>query len=121
MAEDNRESGRPQSGVVNIPSGNSDLHTVVELRDEETLSVSEMSIEYAGGASNEAVVEIHDEPSSTNNGNESEMIDKFHVSPGDTVNPDMVWSDVEEDVLVTTDGNLDGEITVTVGGYKVTG
>lgn len=121
MAEDSRDSGRPHSGVQIIPSNDANLHTVIELRDEETLAIDEISVEYDEAGSVEAIVEIHDEPSTTTNGNEDELLDKFHIGPGETINPDMVWSDIEDDVLVTTDGNLDAEIVVTVGGYKVTG
>ena len=120
MTEDSRKSGVPSGDVQIIPSGDGGLHTAVDLRNEETLSIAEIEVQYEASGTNEAVVELHDEPDSTTGGNEDNLIEKFHISPGETINPDMVWPDVENDVLVTTAGNLDAEIVVTIGGYLTT-
>lgn len=121
MTEDNRSSSRPDTGTVDIAGSNSDNHTLIQLRDEETLSLKELTIHYDASGGNEAVVELYDNDSSTNSGNEDDRVYKAHISPGDDLNPDMVFRDIENDLLVTTSGNQNAEITVNAGGYKITG
>lgn len=121
MTEDPRHSRRPVSGTADIPSANSSNHAVVDIDDEQTMSIEELRIDYDDGATTDAVVEIYDDESSTTSGNESGLLDKFRLSPSDNRNPDIVYRDVEKDIIVTTGGNQDGVITVTVGGYIVAG
>ena len=121
MTEDSRESGRRVSSTVDVASGDGSLFTALSLRDEETLSLEEIKVEYASSGSVAEVLEVYDEPEAITPGDEEDRVEKFHTQPGDRINPDMVYEDVENDVLVTTDGNQDAEITVTVGGYIVTG
>ena len=121
MVEDKRESGRADSNVAEIPSGDDTLFTPASLRREERFSIEELKIEYSGDGSTSAVLMLYDEPSDTTSGNEEDLIDKFYIEAGDRINPDMVWAEVEDDLIVTTEGNQDAEITVTVGGFLVTG
>lgn len=121
MAKDSRSSARKDTGTVDIPSGNSDNHTVLELESEETLSLEDVHISYDNAGGSEAVVELYDNDSSTTSGNEDDRVFKTHISPGDEINPDMVFRDIETDLIATTAGNQNDEITVNAGGYKVTG
>ncbi len=121
MAEDTRGSRQRRSETIDIPSGDPDLHTAINIRDEQIMSVEEIRVEYDNGGSSSAIVEVYDEDEDVIPGEQDDMIDKFRVQPGDRRNPDMVWQDAEEDVLVRADGGQDAEITVTVGGYIVSG
>lgn len=121
MTEDSRESGRPDSGVATVPGGDATLFFPLSLRTEETFSPQEIKVEYDDGGGTPAVLEIYDEPSNINQGDESDLVDRFYINSGDRLNPDMVYRDIEDDLVVTTDGNQDAEVTVTVGGYIVTG
>lgn len=121
MAEDSRESGRPDSGVATVPGGDGTLFFPLSLRGEETLSPQEIKIEYDSAGTTATVLEVYDEPSDTVQGDESDLVDRFYLNAGDRINSDMVYRDIEDDVVVTTDGSQDAEITVTVGGYIVTG
>ena len=121
MVEDKRSSGRADSNVAEIPGGDGTLFFPASLRAEERLSIEEIKVEYSGSGTTATVVELYDEPSDITGGDEEDLIDKFYVESGDRINPDMVWAEVEDDLVVTADGNQDAEITVTVGGFLVTG
>ena len=121
MVDDSRESGRADSNVAEIPSADGTLFFPASLRAEERFSIEEVKIEYSSGGSTDSLVEIYDEPSDTQSGDEEDLVDKFYISPGDRINPDMVWAEIEDDLIVTTDGSQDGEVVVTIGGFLVTG
>lgn len=121
MTEDSRSSSRPDGDTATVPSGDGGIHVALSLRDEETLSLDEIEVEYDDAGSTNSVLEVHDEDENINSGDEDNLVDRFYLTPGDRVNPDMVYPDVENDIVVTTAGNQDAEITVTVGGHIVTG
>jgi len=121
MVDDNRGSRKPVSDTVDVPSGDSSNFDVINLRAEESMSLEEITVDYDAGAGTAATVEIYDEPDGTSSGSESDLVDKFRLAAGGEKNPDMEWRDIENGVLVTTGGNQDAAITVTVGGYILSG
>jgi hypothetical protein len=121
MVDDNRGSRKPVSDTVDVPSGDRTNYDVLDLRDEESMSLEEIRVDYDGNGTTAATVEIYDEPDGTSTGNESDLVDKLRLAAGGEKNPDMEWRDIENGVLVTTGGNQDAEITVTVGGYILSG
>lgn len=121
MTEDGRTSRTPESGTVDIPSGDSGNYTALELTDEQSFSLEELRVDYGGGGSASTVVEVYDDDSSTTSGSESDLVDKYRLTSGEEKNTDMVYREIEEDVIVTTSGNQDDDITVTVGGFIVSG
>lgn len=121
MASDDRGSRQRRSGSVDINAGDAGLYTLIELRDEQTMSVEEIRADYGSGDSAKTFVEIYDEDSDVTPGEQTDMIDKLRLQPGDEKNPDMVWQDAEDDIIVKANGNQDAELTITVGGYIVSG
>lgn len=121
MVEDGRSSRKPRSEVATVSSGASSPQTAIDLRSEETLAIEEILLQYDAGAGTPAVVEVYDEPDGTAQGDLSDKIGEFRLSSGDTINPDMVWKDVEDDVVLLPDGNSDDAITVTIGGWTISG
>jgi len=121
MVDDNRSSRKPRSAVVTLSGGASAVTTALDLRDEERMSLEEIRMQYDTGGSTNALVEIYDEPDGTAQADLSDKVDEFRLAPGDDANPDMEWEDIEDDVILLPDGNSDDAITVTVGGYTISG
>jgi len=121
MVEDERGSRKPRSATLTLSSGASSPATAIDLRDEERMAVEEMRLQYDSGGTTAALVEVYDEPDGTTAGNLNDKVDEFRLQGGDEANPDMVWEDIEDDIIVLPDGNSDGAITVTVGGFTVSG
>lgn len=121
MVEDNRVSSRPETGIAEVASGSSSNFVALDLRDEQTFVIEEVFVQMKFGGSTGGVIELYDEQESVQPGAETDRIDKFYVEAGDRVNPDMVYEDVEDGIIVTADGNQDAEVTVTVGGYMISG
>jgi len=121
MVTDNRGSRKPRSGVVTLSSGSNSPTSIVSLRDEEAMSVEEIRMQYDSAGTTAAVVEIYDEPEGTSAGDLSDKVDEFRLTSGDSPNPDMEWEDIEDDVILYADGNSDAEITVTIGGFTISG
>lgn len=121
MTEDSRQSSRPVSDVTDVASGSGSAVSGLTMRGEETLSLEEVVVEYSPAGTVNATIELYDESDGTSAADASDRVDKFHISPGDSLNPDMVYRDVEDGVLLVPDGTQDGEVTVTVGGHIVTG
>jgi len=119
--KDSRTSRKRESGTADIPSGDASNFDPIVLDDEESMSLEELRIDYddSGGAA--VTVEVYDEDDTVGSGAESDLIDKFRLAAGEDRNPDMVYRDVEDGVLVTTDGSHDAVITITAGGYIISG
>jgi|APHM01.1.fsa_nt_gi hypothetical protein len=121
MAEDNRGSRKPTSGTVDVPSGDSSNFDVIDLRAEATMALQEINVDYDSSATSGVTVEIYDEPEAVTTGNESDLVDKLRLGAGEVREPDMTYRDIEDGVLVTTGGGQDAALTVTVGGYIISG
>lgn len=121
MVEDTRQSREPVSGTVEIPSGDGGLHTVVDIADSSTIQIEEVRIDYGNGATVATVLELYDEPDGTASGELADLLDRFNLSSGGDKNPDMLYPDVTEDVVVTADGSQDDTIQVTIGGFVISG
>lgn len=122
MAEDSRESARREGATFTVPSGDANPNTVLDLRDEDTLALESVRLQYLNAGTTETLVTLYDEPSGTTSGNLSDEIDTVELSPGnDKLLDAFVWEDVEDDIVIEADGNQDADVLVTVGGYLVTG
>lgn len=121
MVDDNRGSRKPVSDTVDVASGDSSNFDVINLRSEESMSLEEVRVDYDDSGTTAATVEVYDEPDGTSSGSESDLVDKFRLAAGGEKNPDMEWRDIQDGVLVTTGGGQDAAITVTVGGYILSG
>jgi len=121
MAEQSR-TGRHASDTATIASGNGSPLTVLDLRDEQTLEIGLLKLEYAGGATSETKVTLYDEADGTSQGDLADEVDVFHLSPGERAIVDVpVYEYVEADIVAVADGIQDGEVTVTVAGSLITG
>ena len=121
MVDDPRESRQSISRTVEIASGDGTPMTAVDLVPERTMTVEEVRVDYSPDGSANSRVWLADEPDGTASGDIEDELDSFFVAPGDDKNPDMVYEDVSDDVLVWADGSQDGAIIVTIGGYKLSG
>lgn len=122
MAEDKRTSRTPVSDYLNLPNGTEDGGVVLELRDDETLAVDYVRIRYSGNATSETLLTMYDADEFNGGANTTDTWDVFLVGPGDEVIiTEATYDDISDGVVVETDGNQDGDITVTVGGIEVTG
>ena len=115
-------SNRQSSGTEVLESGDGTPNTVLDLLDEQTLRVGLLKLEYSGDGTTEVKVEVYDEPDGTVSGDLSDMVDQFHLSPGERAVVDVAHYDyVEDDVVALADGGQDSEVAVTVGGSLITG
>ena len=121
MVEDTRTSMKPRSEVVTIESGDTAAFTALSLRPEETMAVEEIRVQYGPSGTANSSVELFDSTEVDDSYDLSDKLDKFIMQPGDEKNPDMEWDDIEENVVIQPDGNSDGPIVVTIGGYITTG
>lgn len=121
MAQDVRESRSPVSGVAKVQPTNDVFNTVLELRDSETLAPDYLKVHYAGGATAETVIDIHDRNEDFNGADDGDMVDSVTLSPGDDiVITDATYDDISSGLQARADGNNDGLIVVTAGGLKTT-
>jgi hypothetical protein len=122
MAKDIRESREPRSGAVVFASGDAGTaKNVLTIRDEATLSLNDISVTYSAAATNHANVVIYDEPEGTASGDLSDMVDRYELSPGDSVDRVGVdREDIENDVVVVVSNN-DADMSVSFGGKLVSG
>jgi len=118
-----------KSGFLSVPSGDSNTVVgVVELRDEETLRPTDLSVEYsAGGSVSDVAVEFHDTDSGGVVGDTTvdDALDVTEVSPGDRFSAsEIVEDDVEDDLCVVIDrggsAGVDGDMYVRGSGVVVT-
>lgn len=121
MVEDERGSRKPRGSVVTIATGSGSVITAINLREQESLSLDQLRMQYSGDGGVEVLVEVYDEPDGTPSGSLNDKVDEYRLSPGEDANPDMVWEDIEDDLLLMPDGSSDAPITVTVGGYTISG
>lgn len=122
MAKDIRESREPRSGAEVFASGDSGTaKDVLTIRDEATLSLNDISATYSGSGTTEANVAIYDEPEGTIAGNLSNLVDRYELSPGDTLDRVGVdREDIEDNVVVLVSNN-DDDVSVSFGGKLVSG
>lgn len=121
MVDDSRESGSPRNGTVDIASGNSSTQDVLDIDDDESMSLETVIIDYESAGTTEAVVEVYDEPAGTSSGNLGDRRIKVQISPDERVVIDNVpFTDIEDDIVALADGNQDSQITVTAGGFILT-
>lgn len=121
MADDSRKTSKKESASATLASGSTTVTTLMDLREEETLSIEWLKVEYADGGTTAGTVDMYDEPDGTASGDLNDLIDKFQVTAGQRQEYTPVYEDVEDDIVLEGDGNFDDEVTVTVGGYIVTG
>ena len=122
MAQDNRNSSRTLNGFEIVQGGTAVPVTALELRDEETFSVSNVKVENENAATTEAFIEVYDETSDTAEEDLSDVRDGFFLSPGDTLTlEDLDYSDFEDDIVLYPSGAQDARVLVTIGGVVVTG
>lgn len=120
MTTDERKSREPLSGSVEVASGNQGPISVLVLAGEEELSVEYLKAEYPDDATTNTRVEFYDSDGTDTLGDLTDPIDVVPLVPGDRFQPEgVVYDDIEEGVVVVTDGNGDDSIPVTVGGYVV--
>lgn len=117
-----------KSSFKTVPSADSNtLVEVLSLRDEETLDINDIKVEYSGGATvDNILVELHDEDEGNSVGDtsESDAFDVVEVANGDRVHlTDIERDHIEEAVMVVVDrvgSGVDGDMYITIGGELVT-
>ena len=122
MAEDSRSSRHPDAGWNEWASGESGTaKTIIALRDEETFAINDYVFGYQSAGTASAKVAFYDEPDGTAAEDLDNQIGSVLVAPG-TTEPvtGIAREDVNDDLLAVVESN-DAEVTVEVGGYKVTG
>jgi hypothetical protein len=113
----------PQSGTGVVPSGNANPQTILNLRDEATLDVEYIKVEYGGGATAAGSITLYDESDGTNSGNLGRDIEGFELAGGAdrAVIEDPSLDSVERDIIAEADGTQDADVRITIGGTVVTG
>jgi hypothetical protein len=113
----------PESGTVEVPSGNNAVHTVLSLGSGQSIDVDYIKVGYRGNATTAATVSLYDEDSGTAPADLDRDIESFQLADGAdrAVIEDPSLDVVERDVVLQADGNQDAVIQVTVGGNAVTG
>lgn len=121
MVDDARSSRKPKSAVATLAAGSNSAVTLADLMAEEAMSIEQLRMQYDANGTTEAVVEVYDDSDGTAAADLEGKVDEFRLSPGDDTNPDMEWKDIEDDIILLADGNSDAAVTVTVGGYILSG
>jgi hypothetical protein len=122
MVQDQRASRHPDAGWNDWASGDSGTaKTIISLRDEETFSINDYVFGYQSAGTASAKIELYDDVEGTAAGDLENKIGSVLVSPG-TTEPitGISREDVNDDLLAVVSNN-DADVTVEVGGYKVTG
>lgn len=122
MVRDNRSSRSPKSGTVEFASGDAGTSKdTVLLRDEETFAINDYTVSYSASGSTNARVEFYDDDSGTAEADLGEELDAIEVSP-DSVESQthIARDDISKDLVVVVRNN-DDDVTITVGGYVITG
>lgn len=111
------------SGTITIGSGSGSVETVLDLRDEASLDIEYIKVDYNGGATTAAEVILYDESDGTSSGNLDRDIEGFQLAAGADriVIDDPSLDQIENDVVVEPDGNQDAAVQITVGGQAITG
>lgn len=122
MAEDNRNSREPRSGVAQFASGDSGTSKdVVTFRDEVTFNMTNFLITYSGAGTTEAQVELYDDAEGTTEANLSGMFFSAQVGAGDDIASTGVnYDDINDDVVAVVRNN-DDDVDIVVGGVVITG
>lgn len=122
MVEDKRGSNETRSGSVEYPSADAGTtKDLVTVRSEATFSVDNITISYATAGTNEATVELYDEPEGTPSGDLGDRVAGFFINPGDFMDlKDRSFGDIEDDLVVLVSGN-DDVVNINGEGYLTTG
>jgi hypothetical protein len=122
MAEDGRKGRSTVSNTLSVPAGGAGPFDALPIRDEETVSIEYIKIQYSTAGTTESKVTLYNEPDGTPSGELDDDVDQFLVSGGDTIIiEDPTHEDITDGVVVETDGNSDDEMVLTIGGVKITG
>lgn len=122
MVDDERLSRNPKNGYVVIEDGDSGPFGVIDIRDEETLALNMVRIQYSSEATENILVTLYDEDYDTDDVTEGDDIDAFWMEPGNEVElEDVTYDDVRRSLVVHTENDHDGNVVVSAGGMKVTG
>jgi hypothetical protein len=122
MVQDQRASRHPDAGWNEWLSGDSGTaKTIISLRGEETFSINDYVFGYQSAGNASAKVALYDDVEGTAAGDLENQIGSIMLSPGATESiTGISREDVNDDLLAVVSNN-DAEVTVEVGGYKVTG
>lgn len=122
MVRDARVSRSPVNGSVEFASGDAGTtKDLITIRDEENISINDYVISYDNNATNTALVELYDDDEGTSSGSVSGRVEALYVDPGDEIDLSGISrSDIENDLVVQVTNN-DGDISITVGAYKLSG
>lgn len=122
MPEDNRNSLSVLSDYVEIGSGNASPQTVIDLREEETLAIEYVHIQYSSAGTVNDKLTVWDEADGTDTADLEDDVETFFLEPGNEIKlEEPTYEDITEALVVKTNGNLDADLKVTIGGMKVTG
>lgn len=121
LEHDPRTGSEDSDNVVVVAGDNDVPQTVLSIPATALFKPTSVRIEYDDGASVNARVGLYDDDDGTTNANLSEQRDEWlNIAPGDRVETEATYRAFENDVLVATDGNQDGELSVTVNGVTLT-
>jgi len=109
-------------GTTTYTSGEAgSVRTLINLRDEQSLSISDYVVTFSDSGTNSATVTLYDDEDGTAPANLDNPAAKLTVSSGDSIVAESVTREVvEEDLLVEVEEN-DSIVTVTVGAHILTG
>lgn len=122
MRANDPRSGYPESDIVTVTSGDGNTpQTAIDIPSDALYRPTAVKIEYDSAATTAVDVSLFDEPDGTTAGNVSDRRDRHrNIQPGESRMVDELdMRDVEQDVLVQTDGNQDDELDVTVYGELI--
>lgn len=116
-------SGPAESGSVTVVTGDNDApQTVVEIPDGALYRVERILIEYSQDGTADFDLTVYDDADGTAAGSVSDARHTFlDIAPDEAIDQEFAGMRAfEEDLLVQSDGNHDGDITVTVQGTLLT-
>lgn len=113
---------RETSGTVLFASGDAGTaKDVLDLRDEETFRVTDITVSYSNSGSTEASFALYDNESGTASGDVDDKFEEQQISPGDFESVTGISRrDIEADIVAVVTNN-DADVNITVGGEIVTG
>jgi len=102
----------PKNGVLESDPTETEGE-VVDLSNGQRFRINDISVEYAGTTTTQ--VDLMD-------GDGGDVIDTIHLEGGEDFSAqDLMRTEIEDSVYVSTDGNEDGEMFITVGGEVTSG
>lgn len=122
MTSDPRESASPKRGQAVFASGDaSTSKDIMTIDPDATFSLNDLIITYESSGSTHAHVELYDDPEGTAAGSLNNQTEELIVSPGDfEVVTDIVHPDYENDLVAVVQEN-DDNVSISAGGFLVTG